>query len=136
MSPKREQIESYIRQLETVAPKGDIVRVVRPQNIVHFATHSEWLGLDLDPRQALVLKLIDADRSLLTAFDYEVLNEWRRGFTPHYATTSSTAEYRGEFGVVPDVLERMALLEAEERRFKRVVLVLGRRASKSFLNAV
>ena len=95
--------------------------------IIDFATHEDFCGLALYPRQATLLKLIYLETDRMTAYDLEVIEEWRQGFIRH----------RDVFGVQPDIWQRVEYLKHRGyRRFPHVQCVLGRRASKGFMGAI
>lgn len=95
--------------------------------IQEFATSEEYCGLTLYPRQITLLKLIYLETDAMTAYDLQVIDEWRKGFTRH----------RDIYGVQPDIWERVEYLRQRGyRRFPHVQAVLGRRASKGFMGAI
>lgn len=96
-------------------------------SILDFATHEEFCGQTLYPRQATLLKLIYLETENFTAYDLDVIEDWRRGFQRH----------RDVYGVQPDIWERIEYLKRRGyRRFPHVQAVLGRRASKGFIGAI
>lgn len=96
-------------------------------NIIDFATHDDFCGLTLYPRQQTLLKLIYLDTEQMTAYDLDVIEEWRRGFS----------RPRDTYGVQPDIWERVEYLKRRGyRRFPHIQCVLGRRASKGFIGAI
>ncbi len=103
--------------------------------IVEFATSPEFLGLKLFPLQALILKIAVLAVELLTSFDRVILEEWGSGFT--LADDGDAPAFRGRRGTTPDLMDRMEACRAAGRDVcEELVLVLGRRGSKSFLAAV
>ena len=110
-------------------------KVQLPANIVEFATGEEYLGLQLFPRQATLLKAITADVTALTDFDHQVLAEWSAGFT--LDDDDDQPGYTGTEGIVPDVLDRMTRCrEAGRPWFNEVALIIGRRGSKNFIATI
>ena len=96
-------------------------------SIIDFATSEEYCGLTLSPRQQTLLRLLFLETEQMTAYDLDVIEEWRRGFTRH----------RDIYGVQPDIWERVEYLKHRGyRRFPHFQGVLGRRASKNFLGAI
>lgn len=97
------------------------------ESIVDFATHESFCNQTLYPRQATLLKLIYLETEQMTAYDIDVIEDWRVGFTRH----------RDVYGVQPDIWERIEYLKHRGyRRFPHVQAVLGRRASKGFIGAI
>lgn len=125
-----------LRRLEgATTPAAEPQPIVVP-NIIEFALSGDYLNVRLYPRQATLLKLIFGAVELLTDYDRGVLAEWTAGFSAH-DRDDGTAGYRGRFGVVPDVVERIAWCRAQGRTwFREVIMVAGRRGSKGFLGAV
>lgn len=96
---------------------------------------SEVLGEVLLPRQRTALKVMTCDLDALTEYDEGVIGEWGAGFVVD--DEGDELAYRGERGTTPDVLERMRWCRAQGRSaFHEIVLVLGRRASKSYLTSL
>jgi hypothetical protein len=105
----------------------------RPDGIVQFVT--DLLGERLSPRQGTLLKVMTCDVEALTDYDLGVIEEWGAGFD--LDDEGHDLAYRGERGTTPDVLERMRWCRAQGRSaFHEIVLVLGRRASKSYLTSL
>ena len=101
-------------------------------DIVRFAR--DVLRVDLYPRQATALKVLTAATHLLTLFDKEVLSQWSAGF--EVVHDERGCRFEGS-GIAPDVLERMEWCRENQRwGFRESTLVLGRRASKSFITSV
>lgn len=97
------------------------------ESIVDFATHDSFCGQTLYPKQATLLKLIYLETDQMTAYDLDVIEDWRRGFRRH----------RDVYGVQPDIWERVEYLKKRGyRRFPHIQAVLGRRASKGFIGAI
>lgn len=130
--------EREIRALRRVVGANtgaDWASVLVPDGIVQFATDPQFLGLDLFPRQGTLLKLITADVDSFTSYDHRLVEEWGTGF--RVDGDSKDVFFSGERGTTPDVLDRMRWCRAHGRPwFREIVLVLGRRASKSFLVSV
>lgn len=96
-------------------------------SIIDFATHDEFCGQTLYPKQQTLLRLIFLETENMTAYDIDVIEEWRRGFTRH----------RDVYGVQPDIWERVEYLKKRGyRRFPHIQAVLGRRASKGFIGGI
>lgn len=96
-------------------------------SIVDFATHPSFCGMRLYPRQKTLLKLIYLETENFTAFDLEVIEEWRTHFTGG----------KDSFGVQPDVWERISYLKSNGyRHFPHVQAVMGRRASKGLIGGI
>lgn len=97
------------------------------ESIVDFAVNEDFCGQVLYPRQQTLLRLIYLETDHMTAYDLDVIEEWRQGFT----------RSQNVFGVQPDIWERVEYLKHRGyRRFPHIQAVLGRRASKGFLGAI
>lgn len=104
-----------------------LIRKVPWESIVDFATHPSFCDQDLYPRQATLLKLIFLETEHMTAYDLDVIEEWRLGFQ----------RPRDVYGVQPDIWDRVEYLKKRGyRRFPHIQAVLGRRASKGFIGAI
>lgn len=89
--------------------------------------HPSFCGQKLYPRQLTLLKLIYLETENMTAFDIDVIEEWREGFK----------KKRDVFGVQPDVWERVKYLKSRgHTHFPHVQAVLGRRASKGYMGGI
>lgn len=96
-------------------------------NIIDFATHDDFCGLTLYPRQQTLLRLIYLDTDNMTSYDIKTIEEWRAGFQ----------RPRDTYGIQPDIWERVEYLRRRGyRRFPHIQCVLGRRASKGFIGAI
>ena len=96
-------------------------------SITEFATGEEFCGQVLYPRQQTLLRVIFLETENMSAYDLDVIEEWRRGFV----------KARGVYGLQPDIWERIEYLKRRGyRRFPHIQFVLGRRASKGFLGAI
>lgn len=96
-------------------------------NIIDFATHPDFCGKRLYPRQQTLLKLIFLETENMTPFDIDVIEEWRQGF-------KRRKEPRG---VQPDIWDRVAYLkELGYPHFPHVQAVMGRRASKGMIGGI
>lgn len=130
-------LESDLRRLEkarAISPAASPATVaLRKMNIMEVA--NEVLRFPLYPMQALVLKLVTLAAELLTTWDYATLERLGQGF--RVVDDGRTVSYAGTRGTTPDTLQR---LESCRKRdfwaFRQVVLVLGRRASKSTMGAI
>lgn len=94
---------------------------------ITFTVGESWLNRpNLYPRQGTLLKIIFLRDDLFTAYDYEVIEEWTSSF-----------RNTGYNGIQPDLLQRIAILREQGRKwFKEVLLVMGRRAGKGHLSAM
>ena len=96
-------------------------------DIVTFATHPSFCGEKLYPRQITLLRLIYLQTETMTAYDVDVIEEWRKGFF-----NPSQAE-----GVQPDIWERIDYLKQRGyRRFPHIEAVIGRRGSKGKIGGI
>lgn len=129
-------LQARVRQLETSSRTRSAPAALTVPHVMHFALSADYLGVALYPRQATLLKVMFLRPDLFTPYDEAVLAEWTAGFALHEATDGSV-EYRGSYGMVADVADRIDRCQAQGRGwFREVVLVLGRRGSKGFLGAV
>jgi hypothetical protein len=111
------------------------VALAEPENVIHFATSDEFLGLPLFPRQATLLKVATLSRWLLTAFDHRVIAGWQAGFS--LVEDGDDARWEGVEGTPGDLLERMDWCEAHGLLwFREILLLVGRRGSKGYLGAI
>ena len=96
-------------------------------NIIDFATHSDFCGLPLYPRQKTLLKLIHLETDIMTAYDIDVIEQWREGWRKVDAIA----------GVQEDIWERIHYLkERGYRHFPHVEALIGRRGSKGLIGGV
>ena len=96
-------------------------------SIIDFATHPSFTGLRLYPRQQTLLKLIYLETENMTAYDMDVIEEWRQGFK----------DPRTPAGVQEDIWERIEFLKANGyTHFPHIQAILGRRASKGMIGGV
>lgn len=96
-------------------------------SIIDFATHPSFTGLRLYPRQQTLLKLIYLETENMTAYDIDVIEEWRQGFK----------DPRTPAGVQEDIWERIEFLKANGyTHFPHIQAILGRRASKGMIGGV
>ena len=94
---------------------------------VDFATHRSFCNSRLYPRQITLLRLMFLETEQMTAYDLDVIEEWRQGFSRR----------RDVFGVQPDIWERIAYLKARgARRFPHIQFIGGRRGSKGLMGGV
>lgn len=107
---------------DAVKSMGTAMRKQAPwESVVDFATHRSFCNTKLYPRQHTMLKLMFLETEHMTAYDLDVIEEWRQGFTRR----------RDVFGVQPDIWERIAYLKARgARRFPHIQFIGGRRGSK------
>ena len=97
------------------------------ESIQDFAMHPSFCGQKLYPRQLTLLKLIYLETENMTAFDIDVIEEWRQGFK----------KKKDVFGIQPDIWERVKYLkERGHSHFPHVQAVLGRRASKGYMGGI
>ena len=96
-------------------------------SIVDFATHPSFCGQKLYPRQLTLLKLIYLETEHMTAFDLEVIEEWRQGFK----------RKKDMYGVQPDIWDRVNYLkDLGFRHFPHIEAVIGRRGSKGVIGGI
>ena len=127
----RQQLEQLARR--DAPPPSDTGEAAERwlPDVVTFASHPEFLGLSLYPRQATLLKIAYLGRGpngedLFTDYDHAVIDEWCRDF-----------EHTREHGLQPDLRERIELLRGRgERRFREIVFVGGRRAGKGLIGSI
>lgn len=92
---------------------------------LEFFESDRFCGMHLYPNQRLMLKLWNLQIDDLTDYENQTLDKWCREF--------KNDKYK--VGVLPDIRERIEVLKREGyKHFSTYVLVLGRRASKSFLS--
>lgn len=94
---------------------------------ITFCVGEQWCNRpNMYPRQATLMKIIFLREDLFTAYDYEVIEEWTSSF-----------RNTGYNGIQPDLMQRLAYLREQGRKwFKEVLLVMGRRAGKGHLSAL
>src|SRR5689334_8260113 len=96
-------------------------------SIVDFAMHPSFCGLKLYPRQQTLLKLIHLETEHMTAYDLDVIEEWRANF----------ARLKDRYGVQPDIWKRIDYLKNNGyTHFPHVQAVQGRRASKGVIGGI
>ena len=94
-------------------------------SIVEFATSEEFCGQVLYPRQQTLLKLIFLETEHMTAYDLDVIEDWRQGF--QRVREAST-------GCNPTSGSGSSISSAGATGASRMIqMVLGRRASKGFI---
>src|SRR4051812_44721098 len=82
-------------------------------DVIEFTMSDSYLNRPMVfPRQATLLKVVFLQEELFTDYDYEVLDEWADAYT---RTMDDSGE--GTNGIVPDVLERMAICRNERRKW-------------------
>jgi hypothetical protein len=107
--------------------RQSFIKKVPWKSIIEFATDPKYCNQGLYPRQQTLLRLVYLETENMTAYDIEVINQWRDGFV----------RSAGVCGVQPDIWERVAYLKRRGyRRFPHIQAVLGRRASKGFIGAI
>lgn len=117
-----------LRAYELVAGFEDEV-----PDIIEFCMSDRYLNRpNLYPRQATLLKLIFLQDELFTEYDLDVIGGWIESY-------KETADEKGEGnnGVIPDVMERLAINKAAGRKwFREVVFPIGRRGSKGHIGGL
>lgn len=111
--------------LANFSPLEQFKAALRPpapwESIIDFATHPDFCGQKLYPRQQTLLKLIYLETENMTAFDLDVIEEWSKGFSRD----------KERAGVQQDIWERVKYLKDRGyRHFPHIQSVMGRRASK------
>lgn len=97
------------------------------ESIIDFATHPSFCGLKLYPRQQTLLKLMHLETENMTAYDLDVIEEWRTNF----------ARLKDRYGVQPDLWQRVEYLKNNGyTHFPHVQAVQGRRASKGVIGGI
>lgn len=95
-------------------------------DIMEFVLSDQFLGRNIYPRQATMLKVAFLQTELFTSYDYDVIGEWTQNFIE-----------TEENGCQPDILERIKICKEENRPwFREWINVIGRRGSKGFLGAL
>lgn len=114
-------------------------------DIIEFTTSDQYLNKpSLYPRQATLLKVIFLQTELFTDYDYEVLEEWSLGFKLPDGVSASgqvedvtTKHYTGEWGINPDIMQRIQWLKDHGHPWFSIVLaVQGRRSGKGHIGAI
>ncbi len=96
-------------------------------SIIDFATHPEFSGLKLYPRQQTLLKLMHLETENMTSYDLDVIEEWRNNFS----------RLKDRYGVQPDIWERVKYLKDNGySHFPHIQAVQGRRASKGVIGGI
>lgn len=81
----------------------------------------------------LLLKMMTLDVPNMTAFDFEVIEEWSQGFV----LDGGASEYVGREGTTPDLIERIEWCHRNGLSwFREQVVVIGRRGSKNFVASI
>ena len=113
---------------DPMAAFRDALKPNKPwESIVDFACHRSFCGQKLYPRQKTLLKLIYLETEHMTAYDIDVIEEWRRGFENRDAPE----------GVQPDIWERIDYLKSRGyTHFPHVEAIIGRRGSKGKIGGV
>lgn len=114
--------------LDLISQFKSAVATSRPwDSIVDFATHRSFGGQQLYPRQQTLLKLIYLETENMTAYDIDVIEEWRTGFK----------NKRNPHGVQEDIWERVDYLKKHGyTHFPHIEAVQGRRASKGMVGGI
>ncbi|MEX2250615.1 MAG: hypothetical protein WD895_00925 [Acidimicrobiia bacterium] len=132
----RRDLERLKRDAQRASVRREEAEVVLPGGgIVEFATSPEFLGVDLFPLQATILKVATLDRERFTDFDYDAIGRWGSGFVVN--DDPDQPAYQGRKGTTPDLLDRIDYcLAAGRSGCEELLLVLGRRGSKSYDAAI
>jgi len=110
-----------------------------PNDIIEWCLSDRWLNRpNLYPRQGTLLKIIFLQDELFTQFDHDVIGEWTEGFTlGDLSPGDTTQRYDGDWGIPPDIYERIRICKAEDRPyFRQVFFVGGRRGSKGHIGGI
>lgn len=136
--PAEDGLDSFFRIFDNAS--------ARPiPNVIQFVTGAEWLNRpSLYPRQATLLKIIFLQTEIFTEFDYRVIDEWTKGFSLNESKRiesdeddAVTVTFDGQWGIVPDILDRIEYLRGEGHMWFNVVLaVQGRRSGKGHLGGL
>ena len=126
---------------QLLLPAHELALPTTPPDIIEFVCSDRYLGRSLYPRQATLLKTIFLQLELFTQYDYDVLDDWAsREFTlPPAENWDIEKPYRfvGQWGIQPDVLERIDINRREGRKwFREVLAVIGRRGGKGYIGAL
>ena len=110
-------------------------------DIIEFVFSDQYLNRpSLYPRQATLLKVIFLQDELFTDYDYDVLEEWSSGFRlPPLGVTDdvTSLHYEGDWGINPDIIQRMRWLkERGHKWFPVVCAVQGRRSGKGHIGSI
>src|SRR5688500_6936776 len=104
----REQLADLRARLAPADPDEPLV----VPDIVEFVASPDYLGLDLlYPQQLMMLKLHFGQVELLTEDDFAMLEKYCADFSePVVDSDQPVLHFRGEHGIVPDVLRRIDAL--------------------------
>lgn len=108
-------------------------------DIIEFCLSDRYLNKEtLYPRQATLLKTIFLQDELYTDYDYDVLDEWVSAWKfPEISPDQTTGYWGGDWGISPDVLDRMKILKDEGNRWFNIMLaVQGRRSGKGYIGGI
>src|SRR5690606_24825417 len=138
----RGQVEQVARRRQStrppIPPGFDPLRAIelsvgfqnQVPDITEFVLSDRYLDRpNIYTRQATLLKVATLQTELFTDYDYEVIDQWARSY-------EETADENGQgsHGIQPDVLERIALCQAEGRPwFREIISCIGRRGSKGYI---
>jgi hypothetical protein len=115
-------------------------QVHRIPDIIEFVTSEKYLNRTLYPRQATLLKIIFLQTELFTDYDHEVIEQWTREFSlppMDKWDPEKPLRYQGQWGIQPDIYERIEMCKADGRLwFREVLAVIGRRGGKGYLGAL
>lgn len=126
---------------QLLLPPHQVALPTTPPDVIEFVCSDQYLGRSLYPRQATLLKAIFLQLELMTQYDYDVLGDWAgREFTlPPAENWDIEKPYRfvGQWGIQPDILERIDINRREGRKwFREVLAVIGRRGGKGYIGAL
>jgi hypothetical protein len=142
------QIDEMREQLRLVKARLDLSQTdTSPQvpSLAKFVLGPAFLNqTKIYPKQLTMLRIIFCELEGLTAFDYQVIEEWGAGFEKRPLEPGATTWHHEpardtEFtmGTSPDVLERMRINRAAGRRWLREFNgVIGRRGGKGHLGSL
>ncbi len=112
-----------LQELEARVPRLPVDPVVlEVPHLLQFALDEAYLGVELYPRQATLLKVMGCSPELFTDYDRVVLDEWTDGFALA-DRDDGTSGFTGSCGVVGDVAARMDYCRARGRALFREVLL-------------
>lgn len=124
--------KSLTRLMSTISPQMILqdalgAKTTTPWNndVLEFMESDRFCGMDLYPNQRLMFKLWSLQVDDLTDFEKQTIDEWSKSFQNLTYTT----------GISTDIYERVHYLKTNGYdHFPTVILILGRRASKSKLS--
>ena len=128
---RRSQQQSQLITVADYDPVASFKTALNPQapwdSIVDFATHRSFCGQRLYPRQLTLLKLIYLETETMTAYDLDVIEQWRKGFMDPDMPE----------GVQEDIWTRVEYLKKRGyRHFPHIEAIIGRRGSKGKIGGI